>query len=124
VGLCLGEAFRTALTDRSVIRRLGEAHAVQDGSLARVVVDLGGRSWCHYGPDLPAVMLGNGFLADQTRGFVMALSDRAGFGIHADLLRGTDIHHQLEALFKALGLALRRGLEVDNDLGLKGTTSH
>ncbi|HZX32672.1 MAG TPA: imidazoleglycerol-phosphate dehydratase, partial [Rhodocyclaceae bacterium] len=53
VGLCLGEALRQALGDRSGIARFGHAFVPLDEALARVVVDLSGRPWCEFHAELP-----------------------------------------------------------------------
>ena len=113
VGLCLGDALREALGDRSGIQRFGEAHVPLDEALARVVVDLSGRPWCRYEVSLGYVVLGNGFYPELAREFFMAFAQRGGLALHAAVLYGENTHHQLEALFKALAVALKRALRVD-----------
>ena len=113
VGLCLGDALREALGDRSGIQRFGEAHVPLDEALARVVVDLSGRPWCRYEVCLGYVVLGNGFYPELAREFFMAFAQRGGLALHAAVLYGENTHHQLEALFKALAVALKRALRVD-----------
>lgn len=113
VGLCLGDAFREALGDRGGLARFGEATVPLDEALARVVVDLSGRPWCAFRAALPSVVMGDGFQAEMVREFFIALSSRGRFTLHADLLEGENTHHRIEALFKALAVALKRALRQD-----------
>jgi imidazoleglycerol-phosphate dehydratase len=113
VGLCLGDALREALGDRAGIQRFGEAHVPLDESLARVVVDLSGRPWCRFDAELAYTMLGNGFHPELAREFFMALAQRGGLALHASVLYGENTHHKLEALFKALAVALKRAIRVE-----------
>lgn len=112
VGLCLGDALRQALGDRAGLARFGEAHVPLDEALARVVVDLSGRPWCRYEVNLPPLILGNGFHPELAREFFIAFAQRGGLALHATVLYGENTHHQLEALFKALAVALKRALRV------------
>jgi imidazoleglycerol phosphate dehydratase HisB len=50
---------------------------------------------------------------------------RGGLAIHADLLRGVNNHHKVEALFKALARALRQATRIEGDgiPSTKGTLS-
>lgn len=123
VGLCLGDALREALGDRRGIARFGEAHAPLDESLARVVVDLSGRPCCVFDAELPAVVLGDGFQAEMVREFFIAFSSRGGLNLHAAVLYGANVHHRIEALFKALARALRQAVRVEGDgiASTKGT---
>jgi imidazoleglycerol-phosphate dehydratase len=125
VGLCLGDVLKEALGDRAGIARFADAHVPLDESLARVVVDLSGRPWCEFHADLPPVILGDGFQVEMVREFFIALATRGNLAIHADLLRGVNTHHKVEALFKALARALRQATRVEG-VGVpstKGTLS-
>ena len=113
VGLCLGDALRTALGDRAGIARFAHAYVPLDEALARVVVDLSGRPWCEFHADLPPVVLGDGFQTEMVREFFIALALRGGLALNADLLRGVNTHHKVEALFKALGRALREAVRIE-----------
>ena len=125
VGLCLGEALKQALGDRAGLVRFADAHVPLDESLARVVVDLSGRPWCEFHADLPPIILGDGFQVEMVREFFVALAMRGGLALHADLLRGVNTHHKVEALFKALARALRQATRVEGtDVpSTKGTLS-
>src|SRR5512133_1562362 len=125
VGLCLGDAFKEALGDRAGIARFAHAYVPLDEALARVVVDLAGRPWCEFQADLPLVIFGDGFQVEMVREFFIALAMRGGLAIHADLVRGVNTHHKVEALFKALARALRQAVRTEgSDVpSTKGTLS-
>lgn len=125
VGLCLGDALRSALGDRTGITRFAHAYVPLDEALARVVVDLSGRPTCVFHADLPPIVLGDGFQVEMVREFFIALATRGGLALHADLLRGENTHHKVEALFKALARALRLAtrLEGGGVPSTKGTLS-
>lgn len=123
VGLCLGDALREALGDRRGIARFGEAHAPLDESLARVVVDLSGRPYTVFDADLPVMVLGDGFQTEMVREFLVAFATRGGLNLHAAVLYGTNVHHRIEALFKALARALRQAVRLEGEgiASTKGT---
>jgi imidazoleglycerol-phosphate dehydratase len=125
VGLCLGDALKQALGDRVGLARFAHAYVPLDEALARVVVDLSGRPWCEFHAELPPIVLGDGFQVEMVREFFIALATRGNLAIHADLLRGVNTHHKVEALFKALARALRQATRVEgSDLpSTKGTLS-
>ena len=123
VGLCLGEALKEALGDRRGIARFGEAHAPLDEALARVVVDLSGRPYCVFDADLPVMVLGDGFQTEMVREFLIAFSMRGGLNLHASVLYGSNVHHRIEATFKALARALKQAVKVEGSeiASTKGT---
>jgi len=125
VGLCLRDALRIALGERRGLVRYAHAYVPLDEALARVVVDLSGRPWCEFHAELPPIILGDGFQVEMVREFFVALATRGGLALHADLLRGVNTHHKVEALFKALARALRAATRIEgNDMpSTKGTLS-
>lgn len=120
VGLCLGDALREALGERRGIARFGEAHVPMDETLARVVVDLSGRPYTVFEAGLPSLVLGDGFQTEMVREFFLAFATRGAFNLHASVLYGLNTHHKIEALFKALALALKRAVRMEGD-GLPST---
>ncbi len=116
VGICLGQALREALGDKSGIRRFGHAYVPLDEALSRVVVDCSGRPGLEYHVTYPRARIGE-FDVDLIREFFQALVNHAGLTLHADNLRGRNAHHIAETLFKGLGRALRMALEPDARLG-------
>jgi len=112
VGICFGQALAQALGDKRGIARYGSLCLPMDEALAQVALDLSGRPclvWCC---DLPAGKVG-GFDICLGSEFFRALCNHAGICLHASLLSGIDPHHCLEAIFKAVGRALRIAVAID-----------
>ena len=116
VGICLGQALREALGDKTGIRRFGYAYVPLDEALSRVVVDCSGRPGLEYHVEYPRARIGE-FDVDLIREFFQAMVNHAGLTMHADTLRGRNAHHIAETLFKGFGRALRMALEPDARLG-------
>lgn len=117
IGLILGEAFRKALGDKKGIRRFGfEAYVPMDETLARVVVDLSGRPYFEWswkaGKKSQSHAASYGVV--DAKHFLQSFATEGRLTLHVDLLKaGGDTHHVLEAVFKALGRALRQAVEQD-----------
>ena len=105
IGICLGKAIMEALGDCKGIVRYGTAFVPMDESLARVCLDLSGRSNLVYNVELTDRVINN-FECDLAEDFFKAVSDNAKMTLHIDLLRGRNSHHSLEAVYKAFGRAL------------------
>lgn len=112
IGICLGEALRLALKDKRGIRRYGEACLPMDESLARVVIDLSGRPCLVYEVPLEREYLGS-LAVENIREFFQAVTNNAGMNLHIDLLRGSNTHHKIEAVFKAFARALKMAVELE-----------
>ena len=112
VGIVLGQALATALGKKEGIRRYGCAHVPMDETLARVVVDLSGRPYLELRGLNRRGRAGN-FSAQLVEEFLRALSVQGGMNLHAEILYGRDVHHQIEALFKALAKALQEAVSRD-----------
>ena len=120
VGIVLGQALATALGKKEGIRRYGCAHVPMDETLARVVVDLSGRPYLELRGLNRRGRAGN-FSAQLVEEFLRALSVQGGMNLHAEILYGRDVHHQIEAIFKALARALQDA--VQRDPRVKGVPS-
>ncbi|MBN1265291.1 MAG: imidazoleglycerol-phosphate dehydratase HisB [Anaerolineales bacterium] len=114
--LVLGEAFNKALKDRAGIVRVGSAFVPMDEALAEVVLDFSGRPYCVMDAEFNAPMLG-AFPTDMIEHFFQSLAATARLTIHARVLYGRNDHHKAEALFKALGRAIRQAVELDKRRG-------
>jgi len=112
IGICLGEALREAVGDKSGIVRYGHAYVPLDEALSRVVLDFSGRPGLEYNIDFPKETVG-GFDIDLFKEFFQAVSNHGRITIHIDNLRGGNNHHIIETVFKAFGRALRMALALD-----------
>jgi len=115
VGIAVGLAMRQALADRAGIARYGHAYAPLDEALARVVVDVSGRPFLHFGADLPEPTIGADFASSLVEEFCRGLAMNAYLTMHVDLLRARNAHHAAEAIFKAAALALRDATRITGD---------
>ncbi len=112
IGIVLGEAFKKALGDKKGISRYGQASVPMDETLAAVAVDLSGRPYLVYNVHLPKVKIGE-FDVELAREFFQALTNNLGANIHINVMYGDNVHHILEACFKALARALDLATRVD-----------
>ena len=111
-GICLGRAIREALGDRAGIRRVGSAYLPMDEALAFAAIDISGRPYLTFDAEFTAPMVG-AFDTQLAEEFFRAVAVNAGLTAHVKVLAGRNDHHNLEALFKAFGLALRDAAAVD-----------
>lgn len=112
VGICLGQALHRSLGDKAGLRRFGHSYVPMDEALARAVVDLSGRSCMVLEAGFREERVGD-FPTVLTREFMRAVADHGRLNLHLDLLRGSDAHHGIEALFKAFGRALDQASQRD-----------
>ncbi len=111
LGICMGKAIREALGDKAGIRRYGTAYVPMDEALARVVLDISGRSYIRLDAAFSAERVGT-LETECVPEFFRALAEQAGITLHMDLLAGRNTHHSIEAIFKAFGRALKEAVEV------------
>jgi imidazoleglycerol-phosphate dehydratase len=112
VGICLGQALDQALGDRAGIYRYGTATIPMDEARATCALDISGRAFCALEADLPAGAIGN-FDHELTEEFFRAVASNAKLTLHLSVEAGTNVHHMIEALFKAFARALRAAAAID-----------
>ena len=112
VGLVLGQAFKEALGDKLGIRRYGFFLLPMDESLARVVVDVGGRPHLVYEAN-PPTMFVRDFNIVLVKEFCRAFSNALGANLHVTLIYGEEPHHVAEAIFKGLARALDLATQIE-----------
>ncbi|ARD41864.1 imidazoleglycerol-phosphate dehydratase HisB [Actinomyces gaoshouyii] len=114
--ICIGEALRQALGDKSGIRRFGDASVPLDEALATAVVDISGRPYLVHAGESEAFahhLIGGHFTGSMVRHALEAIAYHAGICLHVRVISGRDPHHIAEAEFKALARALRTAVEPD-----------
>ena len=113
VGICLGQAFREALGDKSGISRYGDALLPMDETLVSAAVDFGGRAAFVYRADaLKGRWIGT-FDAELAREFFGGFVATALCNLHLEVRYGENAHHIVEALFKAFARATRAAVARD-----------
>lgn len=113
--ICLGKAFKQALGDCSGIKRYGAKEIPMDMAAAKAMVDIGGRyafAWRMpgYSETLPTP---ESYSIEDGKDFLDTFAKSACVNIHIDVYAGQDVHHVLEAIFKALGVALDEATQID-----------
>jgi len=112
VGICIGRALHEALGDRSGIGRYGDATVPMDESRAACAIDVSGRAFCAFQATLPPGAIGN-FDHDLAEEFFRALCANARLTVHLTVEAGSNVHHIVEAVFKAFARALRAAVALD-----------
>ena len=111
VGIVLGQALEQALGDKAGIERYGFASAPMDEALARVSVDLAGRAALVFNATFHTRKIGT-FDTQLVHEFLNALTANGKFACHVEVPHGDNDHHVAEAIFKALGRALRTAVSI------------
>jgi imidazoleglycerol-phosphate dehydratase len=112
VGIALGQALKHAIGDRKGILRYGHSLLPMDEALAQVALDFSNRGLFVGHLPFASQRVGE-FDTELVNEFLRALAHHAGLTLHARLICGENTHHQIEAVFKALGRALRQAVEMD-----------
>lgn len=105
IGIGLGEALVDALGDKAGIARYAHAIVPLNEALGRAVLDLCGRGHLEYVAGYNREKVG-GFAVELAEEFFRSFADSGKLTLHLDLLRGGNVHHGMETLFKATGRAL------------------
>lgn len=116
VGIAIGQALVEAVGDKKGIERYGFASVPMDESLARVSVDLSGRASLVFSAQFsePGAKIGS-FDTQLVKEFLNALVQNGRLNCHVEVPHGDNDHHIAEAIFKALGRAIRQAVSVTGD---------
>lgn len=108
--LALGEALAKALGDKRGIERYGYCLPMDD-CLCRVALDFGGRPWLVWEAEFKREKVGD-MPTEMFLHFFKSLSDaaRMNLNIHAE---GTNEHHKIEGIFKALARSIKMAIRRD-----------
>jgi imidazoleglycerol-phosphate dehydratase len=106
VGIVLGDALREMLASAGAVERYGHSVIPMDDSLSEVTIDVCERPYLMYSADYPQPRCGD-FDVSLIREFLLGLANRARINLHASCRYGENSHHMAEALFKALGRAIK-----------------
>jgi len=125
IGIALGKALKEALGQKEGINRYGTFSATMDKVVVEANIDISGRPSLH--GKMPEANVGTveqaleGKIFDDTNftfkhaeEFLEAFIQHAGLSLVYIIKSGEgDLHHLLEALFKAIGKALDQATQID-----------
>ncbi|VVC04054.1 Imidazoleglycerol-phosphate dehydratase [Candidatus Bilamarchaeum dharawalense] len=120
VGIVLGLALAKALGEKKAINRAGwfEFRYMMDDAIAESIIDLSGRGRLVFeGKNNNNLQFSNESVgsipSEEIREFFLALAENMKANIAIRLTRSGNSHHEVEAVFKAFGKALRMAVEND-----------
>jgi imidazoleglycerol-phosphate dehydratase len=126
IGIALGEAFKEALGDCKGITRIASVEVPMDMARARVLVDLSNRyafsfqlnTLRHDKNNVPVfkefeVKDEEGYSMQYAKDFLESFAKKLCLNLHIEIQGDGDMHHYLEAAFKALGIALDTATRID-----------
>lgn len=114
VGIVLGMAFKEALGDKSGIMRYGSAYIPMDESLGFCALDISARPFLVFNAEFKNERVGE-FDTCLTEEFMRAFAFNAGITLHLRVEYGSNDHHKIEALFKALAYALKAAVKLNSN---------
>lgn len=114
-GIVLGTAFKEALGDKGSIERFGSFYVPMDEALSFASVDVSGRPFLVFDADFPQEKCGD-YTSALTVEFMRAFAFNAGITLHVKCLYGSNSHHIIESIYKAVAHAMRLAVKR-NDSG-------
>ncbi|HFU74591.1 MAG TPA: imidazoleglycerol-phosphate dehydratase HisB [Helicobacteraceae bacterium] len=119
IGIVLGQALAEAIYPIEKVERFGNAAIVMDEACVSCDLDLSNRPFLVY--DVACEGSVGQFDVELVEEFFRALVFNARITTHIVMQRGKNKHHIIEASFKALAVALRRSIQVNERIGVPST---
>jgi len=113
IGIVFGKTVKQALANMKGISRYGQASVPMDEALASVSLDISGRPYLVYKVEFPKRSKIKNFDPDLIEDFLQAFVSNSGITLHVESPYGRNTHHIIEAIFKALGRALKHAVAID-----------
>lgn len=114
IGICVGQAFNKALGKKEGIHRFGDKTVPMDEALVHIVIDISGRPYLNSNWKLKQYKSVEGYSLEYASQFFQAMVNNFPVTMNiAVLSSGTDLHHLLEATFKATARALDEATQID-----------
>lgn len=112
-GILLGDLFAEALQDKRGIRRYGNCRLPMDESLAQIDLDFSGRPYLVFEATFHRDQVGD-FSTEMVEEFLRAFATHGKITLHVHV-NGKNDHHQIEAIFKGLGRAVKEAIAIESD---------
>jgi len=110
IGIVLGQLIAKALGDKAGIERYACSYVPMDEVLVRTVIDISGRPLLVYGADISGKT--GDFEAELVEEFFRAVVTHSHISCHIDVIRGGNLHHTIEGIFKSFARAVRTAAKV------------
>lgn len=114
IGIVLGTCFKEALGNKEGINRYASFVMPMDDALVLCAVDFSGRPYFNFSYDFKEERVSDfdvytvgDFETETLREFLYSVSYTAGMNLHIKVLDGSNTHHIIEAIFKAMANAMR-----------------
>ena len=120
IGICLGQAFQSALGDKRGITRYGSFLLPMDEALIQTAVDISGRSHLGYGLEIPSEKIGT-FDTELVEEFWLAFVRQCPMSLHIRQLAGKNAHHIVEGSFKSVARSLKIAVKLDGSNEIPST---
>jgi len=114
IGICLGKAFAEAAGDFKGINRYSHIILPMDEALILTAVDISGRSYLSYQLENLPEKVGS-FDTELGEEFMLAFVRNFPITLHIKQLAGSNGHHILEGMFKAIGRTLKEALKINSE---------
>ena len=119
VGIVIGKAVNKALYPIKSIERYGNAVVVMDEASVSCDLDISNRPFLVF--EMPMEGKIGAFDVELVEEFFRAFTFNASLTLHLICNRGRNKHHMAEASFKALAVALRRAIIINENAGIPST---
>ena len=120
IGICLGQAFQTALGEKRGITRYGSFLLPMDEALIQTAVDISGRSCLCCGLEIPTEKIGS-FDTELVEEFFLAFTRCCPMSLHIRQLAGKNSHHIVEGTFKSVARSLKAAVALDGSNEIPST---
>jgi len=102
------------LGDMRGIVRYGDIMLPMDEALIACAVDISGRDYLGYDVNIPADKVGD-FDTELVSEFMFGFVRNANITLHFKQMAGSNSHHIIEGMFKALGRTMAKAVKIDED---------
>ena len=119
IAIVIGEALKKAIYPVKNIERFGNATVVMDEASISCDIDLSNRAYLFF--ELPIEGKVGNFDVELVEEFFKAFAFNMPLTLHLVCNRGRNKHHIIEGAFKALAVALRRAVVVNENAGIPST---
>jgi imidazoleglycerol-phosphate dehydratase len=120
IAIVLGQALRKAIYPVQNIERFGNATVVMDEASVSCDIDLSNRAYLVF-ENMPSEGKVGTFDVELVEEFFKAFAFNMPLTLHLVCHRGRNKHHIIEASFKALAVALRRAVVINENAGIPST---